>query len=291
MATREERAAQAAANTGRMKAIFAKEIAASAEGARIYQEGAGWSLTVPQGQGQTQVRVERGNVCRALMRAQGKPCVIDPASFTKPAGNYAGGAWGPEAILCASSNLYPILESLQDTYYAGNKGHFNDGLCTDRAVYVPDVQFLQDGKAKPVDVLVMAEPNRKRALENPARSEAECNTHLRYRINSALGIAAENGCQTLVATAFGCGFNGNDAAQVAGLFAQWIAEHPGVFQQVVFVVANAALQDAFLAAFPDAAQQEERKPQQQTPVDPEPQEEPDEMDGVPAPNEDGRWVF
>lgn len=291
MPTREERAATAAANIGRMKAIFAKEIAASAENTLIYEEGAGWSLEVPQGEGQTQVSIERGNVCRTLMRVQGKPCVIDPASFTKPAGNYAGGAWGPEAMLCASSNLYPILESLQSTYYAGNKGRFNDGLCNDRAAYVPDVQFLQDGKTKVVDVLVMAEPNRKRALENPARSEAECNTYLRYRINSALGIAANNGCKTLVATAFGCGFNGNDPAQVAGLFADWITAHPGVFEQVVFVLANADLQEAFKAAFPDASLPEDRKRPVQVQAEPEPEEQPDEMDGVPEPNADGRWVF
>ena len=61
-------------------------------------------------------------------------------------------------------------------------------------------------------------------------------------------IAAENGCETLVVGAFGCGPQGFDAEMSVGLFKAWIEAHPGAIAHITFAVPRASF-DAFDAAF------------------------------------------
>ena len=61
-------------------------------------------------------------------------------------------------------------------------------------------------------------------------------------------IAAENGCETLVVGAFGCGPQGFDAEMPVGLFKAWIEAHPGAIAHITFAVPRASF-DAFDAAF------------------------------------------
>ena len=97
------------------------------------------------------------------------------------------------------------------------------------------------------DVIAIAEPMRKRALENH-RSEAECDHELARRIETILCVAAANGCETLVTGAFGCGRLGYPVQQVIDLFKKWFDAHPGALKRVVFAVPRAHF-DAFDAAF------------------------------------------
>ena len=120
-------------------------------------------------------------------------------------------------------------------------------LFTDRALYLPDVAFVSDGTIRRADVLAIPEPIRTRALENH-RSERECEHALASRIESLLRIAAENGCETLVVGAFGCGAQGFDAEMSVGLFKAWIEAHPGAIAHITFAVPRASF-DAFDAAF------------------------------------------
>ena len=61
-------------------------------------------------------------------------------------------------------------------------------------------------------------------------------------------FAAENGCETLVVGAFGCGPQGFDAEMSVGLFKAWIEAHPGAIAHITFAVPRASF-DAFDAAF------------------------------------------
>lgn len=248
MAEKEERAAQAAKHNALMRGAFASETAATVEAARVYDEGEGRALVLPEPAHEaTEAVVTRAFAPEALYRfGKGKTVLIDPASFTRPGGAYEDGSFGPEQILCSQSNLYQVLCGVKETFHDANRDYRRGQLFTDRAAYLPDVAFSQ-GAVRKADVIAIAEPLRARALENH-RSERECDNALAQRIEAFMNIAVANECETLIVGAFGCGRLGWSAEHVAGLFKAWIDEHLGALGRVVFAVPRASF-DAFDALF------------------------------------------
>lgn len=249
MADREERKNQAAQHNALMKGAFASETAATVEATVIYEEGEGRTLDLPEAPfDATETIVTTAFAPEALYCfGTGKTAVVDPAAFTRPGGAYLDGAFGPEQILCSQSNLFEVLCGIKGTFHDANRDYRRGQLFTDRAAYLPDVAFSRGGTVRKADVIAIAEPMRKRALENH-RSEAECDHELARRIETILCVAAANGCETLVTGAFGCGRLGYPVQQVIELFKKWFDAHPGALKRVVFAVPRAHF-DAFDAAF------------------------------------------
>ena len=242
---KEARKKEAQKHLGLVKGLFATETARTIEGAALYEDGKGRDLPIPEARFEsTAVAVEWADGASVAAKAKGKVCLLDPASYTKPGGNYLGGGWSPEEQLCAESNLFCILEGLKESYYDENRQSTHGGLFSDRALYLSDVMFTTGGAMKKRDVLVVAPPNRRFALENH-RSEAECDLDLANRVKAVMAIAAASGVDVLVLCAFGGGFFGNDDAKVAGLFKAWIDEHPGVFEQVIFAIPGGPALDTY----------------------------------------------
>lgn len=234
--------AQAGDREAREEAALVEE-AAEAAGAAAKADGG----AVPTAT-ETVTKVVTSFAPEALYRdGEGKTLLVDPGAFTRPGGAYEDGAFGPEQILCAESNLYPILQAHKRDFYDKNRDYRRGSLFTDRALYVPEVLFSREGDVRRADVLVIAEPIRAYALENH-RSERETDKALADRIEAIFRIAAARGVQTLIMGAFGCGRNGYPAEQVIGLIRDWIAANPGAVPQVVFAVPRAYV-DAFRAAF------------------------------------------
>ena len=256
MPTKDERAAEAKQHLALMRGAFAGETEAAIAAATIYEDGEARMLDLPTPRADaTATRVTTDFATAAVARAEGKTLVVDPASFTRPGGNYEDGGFGPEQILCAESNLYPVLCGLKRTYHDANRGYQCGQLFTDRALYLPDVMFDHDGKIARADVLAIPEPNRQRALENH-RSERECDQCLAGRIEAIMRTAAAHEVDTLVVNAFGCGRNAGDEALSISLFKSWIEAHPGAVPTVVFAVPRAhfsAFNEAFGAPKPTAA--------------------------------------
>lgn len=249
MADRDQRKEQAEKHNALMKGAFASETAATVEAALIYEEGEGRSLELPDAPFEaTETLVTTAFVPEALYRfGTGKCTVVDPASFTRPGGAYLDGAFGPEQVLCADSNLFEVLCGIKRDFHDKNRDYRRGMLFTDRCAYLPDVAFSRGGTVRKADVIVIAEPMRARALENH-RSEQECDHELARRIETILTVAAANGCETLVVNAFGCGRLGYPAQQVVDLFKEWIDAHPGAIARIVFAVPRAHLA-VFDAAF------------------------------------------
>lgn len=248
MPTRDEQRIQASKHLALMKGAFSSDTAASIDGARIYEDGDGRALELPEPPAEaTATSVTTAFAPAAARNAHGKTVIVDPASFTRPGGAYEDGGFGPEQILCSESNLYPILCGLKSSYHDKNRGFARGQLFTDRALYIPDVVFSHEGAIRKADIIALPEPNRVRALENH-RSERECDSCLTSRIETILRIAAANGCETLVVGAFGCGRLGYDPAFVIGCFKAWIDEHPGAIPAIIFAVPRMHA-DAFDAAF------------------------------------------
>ena len=248
MPTRDERRAAAAKNLALMRGAFAGDTAKTIENAKIYEDGEGRELELPEVEegAVTTTSVTSDFAVKALHTAHGKVVLVDPCSFTRPGGAYEDGAFGPEQILCSESNLYPVLQGCKSAYHDANRGFASGQLFTDRALYLPDVTFTRDGEIRHADVLAIPEPNRARALENH-RSEREVEVALGARIEALLRIAAANGAETLIVGAFGAGPQGFDAEVVIKLFRAWIAAHPGTIGHITFAVPRAAL-----GAFDDA---------------------------------------
>lgn len=249
MPTRDERRAAAAKNLALMRGAFATETAATVENAKIYEDGEGRELPLPEvaEDAATITSVTSDFAVKALHRATGKTVLVDPCSFMHPGGAYEDGAFGPEQILCSESNLYPVLCGCKKAYHDANRGFASGQLYTDRALYLPDVVFTRDGEIRHADVLAIPEPNRTHALENH-RSEREVEVALAARIEALLRIAAANGAETLIVGAFGAGPQGFDAEVTIKLFADWIATHPGAIKHITFAVprgAFAAFDNAF----------------------------------------------
>ncbi len=287
MPTKEERKVEAEKHLGLVKGLFASETAATIEGAILYEDGDGRELELPEPRfEQTDVVVEWGQLADAVMHAKGKVCVIDPASYRYPGGNYLNGGWGTEEQICAESNLFPVLEGLRKDFHDANKHSTHGGLNSDRALYLTGIVFTTGGTMKKRDVLVCAPPNRNFALQNH-RSEAECDMDLSHRVEALMRIAAVNEADTLVLGAFGCGFFGNDPEQVAGLFKMWLDAHPGQFQTVAFSIAGGPALDAFREAFPKEKVVEEAVPE------PGEDEFDDDLDDWFYNTDDnsGRWIF
>lgn len=288
MPTKEERQAEAKKHLGLVKGVFASDIQKSIEDRELYEDGEGRELELPEPRYErTEALVVWSQMAPAIAQAKGKVCVLDPANFRTPGGNYLGGGWSPEEQICAESTLFAVLEGLKAEYYDGNRQSGRGGLNTDRALYLRDITFTTGGVTRQRDVLVVAPPNRRFALENH-RSEAECDLDLANRIETIMRIAAVHEPDTLVLNAFGCGFFENDPAQVAGLFKAWLDNHPGMFERVLFVIGGGPSLDAFRDAFPaeEAPRAEKAEPAHETGGE---DEDEDEIDIEPT--ADGRWVF
>ena len=259
MPTRDERRDEAAKHVALVNGVFAKETKEAIASAQIYEDGEGRELELPDPafeETKTQVTTEFAS--SALHRAEGKIVVIDPASFTRPGGAYEDGSFGPEQILCANSNLYPVLQAMKSTYYNANRGYQCGQLFTGRSLYLEDIVFTHNGDMKKADVLAIAEPNRQHALENH-RSERECDKVLADRVEAIMRIAAAHTCETLIVGAFGCGREAGSENYTITLFKNWIEAHPGVIGTVVFAVPRLHFA-AFDAAFGQPKAPVEKKP-------------------------------
>lgn len=256
MDKREARKAEAAKHISLMKVAFGAETEKSIQETREYQDGEGRALEVPEPRFETtQTDVFTYLLPQVARQAKGQVAVVDPAAFTRPGGAYEDGSFGPEQQLCAESNLYPILRAFSKTYYETNRQERRGGLLSGHALYIPGVKFVRNGEIREAGVVVIAAPNRTRALE-ANRSEKECASDMKDRMETLLRVAAANGADSLVVNGFGCGVDGYDPTEVAGLFRDWIDEHPGVFEHVLFSTRRGAEYDAFAVRFAQSAVKE-----------------------------------
>ena len=194
-----------------------------------------------------------------------KIAILDFASYNNPGGGYLNGSKAQEEDLCSKSNLYPCLEVHMDDYYIPHRKDSHRGLYTSDALYIPDIIFeehdpgfascndiqyrIRNTKRKAIsDVVVMAAPNANRAIENGV-SEKDIENAVRERIGAAMGIAAKMDVDIYIVGAFGCGCFGNDPYVVGRVFAKWIAEHDGIFQEVIFAIPGGNNLDVFKKIF------------------------------------------
>ncbi len=159
-----------------------------------------------------------GALFRLKQESCGKVALLNFASYTNPGGKFIEGSMAQEESLCHASFLFNVLSGLRE-FYNWNNTQKNRGIYTDRAIYSPNVLFIDEhGKCKHADVLTCAAPNRSLIEKYKAFSEDENKEALAKRVLFVRDICVEQHCDTVVLGAWGCGVFRQSPEAVATLF-------------------------------------------------------------------------
>lgn len=178
----------------------------------------------------------------------GKTAVLNFASYKEPGGGFLAGSRAQEECLCHDSFLYNVL-SAQKNYYSWNNENKNQALYLNRAIYSPNIRFIKNGKSTQCDVITCAAPNYSTGLKYGNISKAENTKALDERIKFVLDIAAEQGVDTLILGAFGCGVFKQDPTEVANIFLRYLKTSHKCFKKIVFAIPADVNQINYLAFY------------------------------------------
>ena len=248
--TREELKEKSLEHYEQMNEEFRMEINSSHINSTIYRTAPIWN---PKDSSELmKFYFENMTSTRAAMKhnaeENGRCCLLNFASFTKPGGGFLTGAIAQEESLCRDSNLYNVLENFKNEYEF-NKKHKNNGLYTNFAIYSPNIIFVNPDDKNYIfeyDVLTCAAPNKKVYLET-ADEDTEYYSVLLDRIDFLLSVADENEVDTLVLGAFGCGVFGNKCEDVAKAFKKLLGRYN--FKHIVFAIPDKDKLDRFKKIF------------------------------------------
>lgn len=244
---RQTRAQEARKHTERMERVYADKIAASVRQTKRYDTDFACKKAVADRN--MNIRVEALDTVYAGMRyhrAGSRMALLNFASYKHPGGGFLSGSRAQEECLCHESFLYNVLAQFDD-FYAWNNEHANHALYLDRGLYTPDVMFWHGEVSFCCDVITCAAPNRSAAQMYQRVTDTQNRLALKSRLRFVLDIAKDNGVDTLILGAFGCGVFGQEAAEVADIFREYLNTTHRCFDTVVFAVPEG--RDGNLKAF------------------------------------------
>lgn len=192
---------------------------------------------------------------RRLFRGGARVAALNFASAKNPGGGFLGGAKAQEEDLARCSALYPCLVSQRD-YYDENRAN-ESMLYTDHLIYSPEVPFFRGDGLDLLDepflcsIITSPAPNAGEALRRDPDARSAIRETLARRGRHILRVAAEQGHETLVLGAWGCGVFRNDPDEVAGIFAELLTdpELRGRFARIVFAIYDRSAERRTLLAF------------------------------------------
>ena len=203
---------------------------------RIF-ENVSLSKSVPRLKGikSTSIKViEQDCIYAALKALPGRICILNMADWTRAGGAVDAGSRAQEEELFRRSNLHLHLHQI---YYPMSRF---------QTVYSTNVEFFKDGFDK--SYALMTEPRKfdvisAPALVGPATSEdGQRYLHtsdvatMKTKIRNLLFIAADNGVDTLILSAWGCGAFGCPPTHTAEIFKEVIEEFDGLIPNITFAI-------------------------------------------------------
>ncbi|MEZ0390129.1 MAG: TIGR02452 family protein, partial [Verrucomicrobium sp.] len=195
----------------------------------------------------TSIEVQQATTLEALRElyhsgVPGLGC-LNFASAKNAGGGFLNGSLAQEESLACNSALYPCQLACRE-YYDANRASEN-ALYTDWMIWSPMVPFirLDDGthSEQPylAHVITAPAPNAGAVAGRIPDAPERVLTTLKRRAARVCQLAAQQGVQTFVLGAWGCGVFRNDPAQVARVFTELLqtgGEYEGVFERVVFAI-------------------------------------------------------
>eukprot|EP01080_Neovahlkampfia_damariscottae_P006737 gene6737-10902_t len=174
------------------------------------------------------------------------PTVLNMASDKNPGGGYRNGSGAQEENLHRRSNLFQCLEDPDDV---NPDSVWDYPIPNFAGIYSPNVCFIRGNEAsgypfleKPeylsiVSVAAVRHPEviskNKELMMNEKSAEIT-----KEKIRRMFLISLENGHDSIVLSAFGCGAFGNPPKHVAMLFKEVIDEFDGYFDLIAFAIFN-----------------------------------------------------
>jgi len=234
---REKRAEQAVAHTEEMEKVYGREIRDAIEHTTVYDVD---FICDREQSCEGKIALEPLDSVSAILKmaeSSKRPmAVLNFSSYKNPGGGFLGGSKAQEECLCQESFLYNVLSRMTEKFYDWNNRNKNRAMYQNRGMYTPGVVFARDGKTAACDVITCAAPNISAAHRYQNVSYEENTKVLRERIRFVLDIARENQVNTLILGAYGCGVFGQKAAEVAGIFREYLETTHRCFEQVIFAI-------------------------------------------------------
>jgi uncharacterized protein (TIGR02452 family) len=140
--------------------------------------------------------------------------------------------------LCHESILYNVLSSNNlKPFYEYNLKHLNGGSYEDRAIYTPDVLFVDNNNLPKfkADVLTCASPNYGYYIAQKVSKEKNYKA-LESRINFVKKILVDNNVDIAILGAYGCGVFHQDPFVVAKLFSEAFSKDTGNIKKVYYAI-------------------------------------------------------
>lgn len=250
-----ERAVKAQKHIKQMKQFYSNETERSIAKSKIYEPDIDTSSVQFIGNYENcEISVEDLTTSEAVFkycRDGGKCSVLNFASYRYAGGGFVKGSFAQEEALCHDSNLYGILssEKILTDFYGKNWESLYDNLYTSRLVYSPDVMFVLNAEDIKCDVITCAAPNIG-AFKGKDKNPEKYEEILLNRIDHILYSAADNGVETLILGAYGCGVFRNDPYKIAETFKKLLKnEYKNCFKKVVFAIPKSKNLDAFKKVF------------------------------------------
>ena len=206
---------------------------------------------------QTSIEFKNLSTIQALQeeKSKDKIAILNFASAKNPGGGFLGGASAQEESLARSSSLYASLTK-DWTMYEYNRSQ-TSFLYSDYMIYSPNTVFWFDDEGatlvQPIlaDVITSPAPNKGAMLHRERPNEIqEIEEVFTQRIKKVLHIANQQGAQTLILGAWGCGVFRNDPSLVAELFKEVIEKHYAkAFKKIVWAIYDRSKEKLVLKAF------------------------------------------
>ena len=189
-------------------------------------------------------RVTNEDCCSAAKRLadRSKPLMMNFADPYTPGGGYLTGTSAQEESICRRTTLYASLRHPEayEVYQLNRMLRRPADTCC--MIWSPVVYIFRDTMLRlsedvtEIAVLSLSAPN----LNGPAAqiSQEEIDRIMLRRIENFLMKAVEEGYQTLVLGAWGCGAFGHNPVRVAACFQKALYEEgfAGFFQEIAFAV-------------------------------------------------------
>jgi len=224
-----------------MKEEFPDEIEYSIKNSKVYRDSVNSNIkNVGTGNLEFHASTTSAAVMNAVVSSDDKVAALNYASFTRPGGGFIKGSKAQEEMLCHDSTLYNVLGSkvFQHEYNNNYKYYRNNGLYTNFAIYSPDIVFVDEESFYKADVITCASPNWSAAHDNGISYDENLRV-FEDRIRFMLDVAVDNGVNTIILGAWGCGVFGQKTEDLAAIFKKLLPEYRYYFNNVVFAIPDA----------------------------------------------------
>lgn len=251
---REENKVKAQEHTSFVAKKHRQKIKGSVENTRIYSPDS--VFDEPKEIGMPTICFLNNDSVSAILKVAengrgGKVAVLNYASYKNPGGKFIEGSSAQEESLCHESFLYNVLREFAG-YYTENKKTLNRSLYTNRGLYTEEVLFERGDRAGVCDVITCAAPNYSAAKKYQNVPREDNSEALRDRIEFVRAIAEENGVNTLILGAYGCGVFGQDPEEVVRIMLEEVFFETSI-SNIVYAVPG---KDKNAAAFKQAVEKE-----------------------------------